>query len=1141
MAKFCGKCGAKLDEATGLCPNCDADKLNKQTETPEAVEKPKPKQDTASEPKKPLSKKKAKKQRKADKKAAKKAKKKEKWASMTFGQKVRRVFLKLLLGLILFVILAAGSCSLMVYYGFLDIPIVDELLNEIGVISYSEFEGQDIYESYIPNSENIVYQNESNSFGYVNNMILAFFNSSASEEEINEAVNSVNGKVIGRIAGINQYQIQVEPMEREELDAVCEFLMENQNVRYAIIDTVITMDSSTIPNDPWKDTFQGFWGVDWDENNPDGYNWWIEAVRVPSAWEYNDALNPINVGIVDNGFDTNHEDLNLTVLNSEVNNAENHGTHVAGVIGATINNEVGISGILSKKNLYCVDCYATSKQKKSNIAVSSLMDGIVTCLDNNCKVINMSSGTKFTSKDETAESAKESARYATIYLFAMLDSYDDFIIVQSAGNGNKAGVGVDAHKYNGYFASIDDDIIQSVLEEFKKKEVVLNRDITAEDVQNAYIIVGAMDVKKKKDNWQLSEFSNYGNALTICAPGVDVFSTIVSGGIDGSYGNMDGTSMAAPIVSGIVAMVWSVDPTMSSEQVQAYITDTATEVVLSRNKNDSGTYYLVNANEAVKAAISDLENRETSEQKGQFEDTDILDEAVEFNGHWYKVIQDDSVTDWNAAQKYCKNQNGYLATITSAEENDFLYSYITQEGYSSAYFGLSDAASEGNWIWNNGEEVSYTNWHRNEPNSENSNEDYALFYYKYSDGTWNDGDFGSRTVSGGTAFICEWGEYTVAPENASAQEPIRTSSDERDIVLVLDVSGSMSGTPMQETKKASANFIDTILDEDASIGIVTYDDSSYMLSDFSVNKSSLTNAVSNIYDGGGTNIEAGLAEARSMLNTSGAKKKIIVLMSDGEPNEGKEGDALISYADEIKDDGIIIYTLGFFESLGSYKSSAQILMEGIASDGCHYEVASADDLVFFFEDMADQINGQKYIYIRIACPVDVSVTHNGETLCSGEDDLNVRTDFGTLTFEDNEDVTNANEDDRIKVLRLKEGADYDVRIVGTGHGLMDYTIGFMDENGDYSDFRRFENIKITRRTEIDTVAAVSKESVLNIDEDGDGKYDLKLRAEENGYGEEVEESILIYIVAVSGAVLLLLIVILIVRKNRKNKKSKENN
>lgn len=346
---------------------------------------------------------------------------------------------------------------------------------------------------------------------------------------------------------------------------------------------------------------------------------------------------------------------------------------------------------------------------------------------------------------------------------------------------------------------------------------------------------------------------------------------------------------------------------------------------------------------------------------------------------------------------------------------------------------------------------------------------------------------------------------------------------------------------MEETKKASVNFVDTILDEDASIGIVTYDNSASRLSDFSVNQEALISAVSSIWDGGGTNIEAGLAEAHAMLSTSNAKKKIIVLMSDGEPNDGKEGDDLIAYADDIKNDDIIIYTLGFFENLGSYKSSAQMLMEGIASDGCHYEVANADDLVFFFEDMADQINGQKYIYIRIACPVDVSVTYNDETLSSAEDDLTTRTDFGTLTFEENENVTDADEDDRIKVLRLKEGADYDVQIVGTGHGIMDYTIGFMDENGDYSDFRRFEDIKITRRTKIDTVATVSKDSVLNIDEDGDGRYDLKLRADENGYGEEMDNSMMIYVAMGCGVLLLLLIVVCVAMKKRKNKKTKENN
>lgn len=265
------------------------------------------------------------------------------------------------------------------------------------------------------------------------------------------------------------------------------------------------------------------------------------------------------------------------------------------------------------------------------------------------------------------------------------------------------------------------------------------------------------------------------------------------------------------------------------------------------------------------------------------------------------------------------------------------------------------------------------------------------------------------------------------------------------------------------------------------------------------------------------------------------RKKIIVLMSDGEPNEGKEGEDLIAYADDIKSDDILIYTLGFFENMSGSKSSAQYLMEQLASDGCHYEVASADDLVFFFEDMADQINGQKYIYVRIACPVDVSVTYNGETLSSAESALNVRTDFGTLTFEDNENVTSDNEDDRIKVLRLKEGAGYDVQIVGTGRGMMDYTIGFMDEIGDYNDFRRFEDVKITKRTVIDTVAVVSDESVLNIDENGDGKYDVKLRAEENGYGEEVKTPVWIYVGIAGGAVLLVIIVLAVV-KVRKNKK-----
>ena len=364
---------------------------------------------------------------------------------------------------------------------------------------------------------------------------------------------------------------------------------------------------------------------------------------------------------------------------------------------------------------------------------------------------------------------------------------------------------------------------------------------------------------------------------------------------------------------------------------------------------------------------------------------------------------------------------------------------------------------------------------------------------------------------------------------------------ERDVVLVLDASGSMEGTPLNETKKAATKFVDTVFEQSAK-----YDSEAEIVSPFSTDSTSLKNSISNIRTGGSTDIEDGLATAEAMLSRSSAKKKIIVLMSDGVPNDGKVGEELIAYADELKQKDIYIYTLGFFEDLGSEKSSAQYLMERIASTGCHYEVTDANRLVYFFGDIADQINGQKYIYVRIACPVDVSVSYAGEELDSSSNNLNTRTSFGTLTFEDASDYGNydssyysdsSDSDDTVKVLRLKEGTDYDVKIVGTGSGRMNYSIGFMDNEGEYTDLRRFNNIRITRRTVIDTVAEVSDNTILNVDEDGDGRYDIKYKAAANGYGKEVNYSYIVYILLSLVGILLILISILII-KTKINKKRK---
>ena len=364
----------------------------------------------------------------------------------------------------------------------------------------------------------------------------------------------------------------------------------------------------------------------------------------------------------------------------------------------------------------------------------------------------------------------------------------------------------------------------------------------------------------------------------------------------------------------------------------------------------------------------------------------------------------------------------------------------------------------------------------------------------------------------------------------------------RDVVLSLDVSGSMSGQPINETKKAAASFIQSSLQEGARVGIVAYNYSASIYSDFSRIERVLQPKIDSLYANGGTNIEDGLRKAEEMLVSGNSKKQIIVLMSDGCPNNGLVGDELIEYAASIKEKGILIYTLGFFDAIsGSDKTYAQNLMERIASEGCHYEVENAEDLVFFFEDMSDQISGQKYIYIRIACPVDVSVTYKGETLHSKPEKQNTRTSFGTLTFEES-DKDYEGTDTRVKILRLKDGTDYDVKIKGNGIGRMNYTIGFMDENGEYGDIREFKNIRITKRTVINTVAMESAETVLNIDKDGDGKVDEQYKATENGRGRLVEKSNLPYVIGgVVAAVLLAVIITVIVHKLRKRKRNHATN
>lgn len=544
----------------------------------------------------------------------------------------------------------------------------------------------------------------------------------------------------------------------------------------------------------------------------------------------------------------------------------------------------------------------------------------------------------------------------------------------------------------------------------------------------------------------------------------------------------------------------------------------------------------------------------------------VPNDAYEFNGHYYYIYSESSVTTYAQAKQFCEDKKGYLATLTSDEENNNVYDYMIDKGYHNAYFGLTDEAEEGTWVWINGEESEYRNWHDGEPNNQGKVEDYAMFYSGFGDSKWNDGDFSNKSAGDVNAFICEWGNYDT-PSNDVNKPSKRVSSGERSIVLSLDSSGSMDGYPMEQTIAASENFIDTVLNEDANIGIVTYESYAEIVSDFSVDNEALKNALLNIYSYGGTNIEQGLIEAYSMLQNVSSKKKIIVLMSDGLPNEGSVDEELVEVADTIKSQGVIIYTLGFFSNLGDEKAYAQSLLEKIASPGLHFEVDSAENLTFFFNDVANQVNDKKYVYIKIACPVDVTVTSGGETLSSNAESENTRTSFGSLTYEDIQngeeqqyyydddgtawiiqngvDVSNSEEvdvrEDKAKILRLDMEQDYDIEISGYDSGTMDCTISYPDENGEYTDVREFPNITVTSTTKATANTALSEASYLKVDSDGDGDYETTYKTESNGTMEEVQEKkshLVLFICIGVGVVIVIVTIIIIVAVNKSKKRRK---
>lgn len=336
----------------------------------------------------------------------------------------------------------------------------------------------------------------------------------------------------------------------------------------------------------------------------------------------------------------------------------------------------------------------------------------------------------------------------------------------------------------------------------------------------------------------------------------------------------------------------------------------------------------------------------------------------------------------------------------------------------------------------------------------------------------------------------------------------KSQEKSRDIVLVLDNSGSMWGTPLNNTKAASCKFVDEILSQSSTtrIAVVTYSSYAETVSDFSNDAATLKTKINSITDMGMTNMYDGMSTAKMLLDNSTADKKAIVVMTDGEANKGVYGDSgnrtvtegydiyLSSYNAPIYDlaydmtnnKGYTIYSFGFGLSTSS---NSYDMMKHIASisptTGERYFWANpnVDEIEFIFEDIQQTITTKKSIVIVIECPVTASVSLAGETL----DDDHLTASFGSLK------VTENGDNDRKYVFTVDDNPDYDIQINGTGDGEMTFTITYYE--GDDAVYHKFVNVPLTAKTIVTTSPTDrSQEFEIFVDRNGDGKNDISAAA-----------------------------------------------
>lgn len=277
--------------------------------------------------------------------------------------------------------------------------------------------------------------------------------------------------------------------------------------------------------------------------------WHLNNINAEGAWDrINEKSDEVLVAVIDSGIDYNHKDLvnriapggyNFLYNNSSLQDHNGHGTFVSGIIAAEYNNNYGITGLAGGANIKILPLIVSNYQGVS--CSTDVIKAIDYCISKNVDVINMSLG-------------------GSNYSLALFESIQRAInagIVVVASSGNSALEGNPIM----YPASYD-----------------------------GVLSVGSTDRYNKRSN-----FSNYNRYVDLVAPGEGVYSSYPSN----SFCYMSGTSNSAPMVAATAALLKSVDPKLSVNDISRILTETAKDL----GSQGKDYYYgngLLNMEEAIK-------------------------------------------------------------------------------------------------------------------------------------------------------------------------------------------------------------------------------------------------------------------------------------------------------------------------------------------------------------------------------------------------------------------------------------------------------------------------------------------------------------------------------------------------------------